>query len=231
MKRLLVCAAAILSLSACTTTSNSIQNKSQITEYSGGQIQGDATSLYWYTERLSSPISASDYVTSGDYGWYRSQYLWNGQKLHTVLREGEQLDSNNRLTDYTVEVRFSDAGEAVYQRYQVGRKVIPLTQSQIEQYKSEAQSLIQYTTKQSGNQYELIQGYWDGNNFVTCNGNSFEYLSFNQTLPTFVINRLSEFDSYVAFVGKLKLKTVEVDDLLLIQNENFDCIERPLLAD
>ncbi|MBM7038200.1 DUF1481 domain-containing protein [Vibrio ulleungensis] len=231
MKRLLFGVVALFSLAACTSTSNSLQNQSQITEYSGGQIQGDATSLYWYTERLSTPVSASDYVTSGDYGWYQSEYIWNGQKLHSVLREGEKLDANNRLATYSVEVRFSDAGEAVYQKYQVGRKVIPLTQPQIEQYKSEAQSLVEFTTKQAGNQYELIQGYWDGSKFVTCNGNTFERLSFNQTLPSFVISRLSEFDSYMAFVGKLKLKTVEVDDLLLIQNESYDCIARPQLAD
>ncbi len=226
MKRLLLSAAALV-LTACSSSSNNLNVNTQISEYSGGQVQGDATSLYWYTERISTPVSAADYVTSGDYGWYRSDYTWDGQTLQSVVREGEQLDSNNRLADYSVEVRFSASGEAVYQKYQVGRKVIPLTPTQIEQFKTEASSLIQFTKKQSGNQYELIQGYWDGSTFVTCNGNSFERLSFNQTLPSFVINRLAEFDSYMAFVGKLKLKTVEVDDLLLIQNENFDCIERP----
>jgi hypothetical protein len=103
-----------------------------------------------------------------------------------------------------------------------------MKEEQISQLQKEAGALVESTDSQSDRGFELIQGYWDGEEFITCNGNKYDSLSFNQTLPSFVINRLAAFDSYIAFSGKLKINSVEVDDLLLLEATNYDCVEKPV---
>ncbi|MCE7630047.1 DUF1481 domain-containing protein, partial [Vibrio fluvialis] len=50
-----------------------------------------------------------------------------------------------------------------------------------------------------------------------------------QTLPNFVVNRLSSLDSYVAFLGKIRNDKVYVEELLMLADDNHDCISRPNL--
>lgn len=77
----------------------------------------------------------------------------------------------------------------------------------------------------------LLQGYWDGDTFETCEGEEYNTLEFNKTLPSFVVNRLASVDSYVAFLGKKSPRRVEVDTLLLMDDDDRDCIERPVFIE
>ncbi|NMT50731.1 DUF1481 domain-containing protein, partial [Vibrio parahaemolyticus] len=72
-------------------------------------------------------------------------------------------------------------------------------------------------------------GYWNGQSFETCKGKVFSTLEFNQTLPKFIIERLSSVDSYVAFVGKQSRNKAMVDELLMLNDDDFDCVSRPTL--
>ncbi|MCV5977992.1 DUF1481 domain-containing protein, partial [Escherichia coli] len=60
-------------------------------------------------------------------------------------------------------------------------------------------------------------------------GRAFSTLEFNQTLPKFIIERLSSVDSYVAFVGKQSRTKATVDELLMLNDDDFDCVPRPAL--
>ncbi len=215
-----------LLLVACTSSTPSRNLNSQLKEYSGGQVVGDVTSFYWYTERVLAPVSASDHVTSGDFGWYQTEYKWSNNQLQNVKRQGEQLDMKDQLQSFELEVRFSGT-EAVYQRHKQGNKILPIPQSFIDQLQHDANATRTNSKEGIKVNNELIQGYWDGQRFTTCNDNRFDNLAFNQTLPTFVIKRLADVDSYMAFVGKLKPNAVEVDELLLIESDSFKCIDRP----
>lgn len=204
-------------------------NLDQFTDYTGGQTLGDATSFYWYTERLTFPHTAADYVTAGDYGWYKSDYRWEDGNLRELIRQGQQLNSQQELVPYRIHVRFNKNGEAIYQQYRLDGRVLPLKADKLAWLKQEAVNIPALTKQQSGAGKRLIQGYWDGSSFDTCTDQSFEQVEFNETLPSFVINRLSSVDSYVAFIGNTRRNKVIVDELLMLDDDSHDCIERPSL--
>lgn len=197
----------------------------QFKSMTGGQSVGDTTSLYWYTERQQFPYSASDYVTSGDYGWYQSEYRWREGLLKEVVREGELRKSGSELLPYSTHLRFNDQGEAVYQQYRLDGKVLPMTPEQIAHVLREAQALREVVRAQDAKGEAMYQGYWDGKKFVTCSGKTYKKLEFNQTLPTFVINRLASLDNYAAFVANAGPSKLTVVDIFLLHDEDFDCIE------
>lgn len=210
-------------------SSSARQSLDQYSQYTGGQTLGDATSLYWYTERLTSPYEAADHVDMGDYGGYRSQYRWQDDTLVEFVREGQQNDLETGVIQYQVHIRFNKNGEAVYQQYRRNGKVLPLQAAQIENYQKEAQLLVEQVKKQDVQGLELIQGHWDGKEFETCNGMEFHNIRFEQNLPSVVIQRLADVESYIAFLGETRLTGVKVDQLLMLKNSSADCIERPIL--
>ncbi|MBO0217249.1 DUF1481 domain-containing protein, partial [Vibrio sp. Vb2880] len=85
-------------------------------------------------------------------------------------------------------------------------------------YKAEANDVVVAIKEQSRNGQNLVQGYWNGQAFETCKGKEVSTLEFNQTLPKFVVDRLSSVDSYIAFVGKESRNEVVVDSLLMLND-------------
>jgi len=217
----------ILGCSSSPTDNNTERFKT----LSGGQSAGDATSFYWYTERAEQPYSAADVVSSGDYGWYRSDYRWRESVVREIVREGMQRQSSGALVPYKLHLRFNKDNEAVYQQYRLDGKVLPLTFEQINMLLNEAKSIQSVTKSQNNNGSKLIQGYWDGEVFKSCSDNEYDDIEFNQTLPTFVINRLASLDSYAAFVGSSFSGKLIVKDLLMLEDESYDCVERPVLIE
>ena len=228
MKKILLPSLIISFLFGCTSSVTNTALDSTI-QHTGGQSMGDATSLYWFAERISIPVSAADYVEAGDYGWYQSNYRWEDGKVQELIREGEQLKDNIGLVPYMIHVRFSQSGDAVYQQYRLGGKVLPMNTEMLEQIKAEAINVVDQTKKQNKAGIELTQGYWDGSEFETCDGQIFDAIEFNQTLPSFVINRLADIDSYVAFVGAQQGDSLVVEQLLMLTNDSQSCVERPQL--
>ncbi|GLQ73199.1 DUF1481 domain-containing protein [Vibrio sp. vnigr-6D03] len=226
MKRYFYAPLLLATLVGCSSSSNTPQ-ANQYAYYSGGQSIGDSTSFYWFTKRLGSAYSAADYVTSGDYGYYRTDYAWQGDVLRELIREGYRTNDEQELVPYRVHLRFSASGEAVYQQLRLDGKVLPIPEKQIKRYQQEANFVVETTEAQDKENLELVQGYWDGETFETCDDREYEKLAFNQTLPSFVVNRLSTVDSYVAFIGQKELKTLSVSDLLMLSEDNQDCIKRP----
>ncbi len=216
-----------LSLVGCSSVENS--NLEQATNFTSGKTEGDASSLYWMTERLSRVSTAADYVIAGDYGWYQSEYRWDEGVLRELTRKGDQIDSKQSMVPFQIHIRFNKDGEAVYQQYRVNRKVLPLQREQLERLKAEANNVVVSTKERSRNGQTLLQGYWDGESLETCDGKKFATLEFNQTLPQFVIDRLASVDNYIAFIGKVSRNKATVDELLLLKDDDFDCIQRSKL--
>ncbi|KJY84289.1 peptidylprolyl isomerase [Vibrio galatheae] len=230
MKKLLVPSLIAFLLAGC-SSSLPTANLEQFSNYTGGQTIGDATSLYWYTERLTFPHTAADYVSAGDYGWYQSDYRWENGNLRELIREGQQLKDSQGLVPYRIHVRFNKEGEAIYQQYRFDEKILPLTSDKLAWLKQEAVNISQRTKEQSNSGIRLIQGYWDGSSFDTCAGQSYQQVEFNETLPSFVVNRLSSIDSYAAFLGTTRANNVVVNQLLMLDDDSHDCIERPSLIE
>ena len=215
-------------LIGCSSTSPR-KNLEQFETHTGGQVMGDATSFYCVTNKLTQPHTSADYVTVGDYGWYQTDYAWSEGVLREFIREGEQRNSSNELVPYRVHVRFNKSGEAVYQQYRIDSKILPIQAKQLENYQKEAESVLETTMKQNDEGLRLVQGYWDGSSFKTCAGGEFDRIEFNQTLPSFVINRLASVESYAAFLGSDSLGKMSVEELLMLAEDSHDCVVRPSL--
>ncbi|MDN2482281.1 DUF1481 domain-containing protein [Vibrio agarivorans] len=203
----------------------------QIQNFSGGQIVGDATSLYWSSERLvGQPISASDYVAMGDYGQYQTEYRWEEGVVRELVREGTQLD-DDVIKPFRLHIRFNKEGEAVYQRYRVDSNVLPVRPDVLTRLIADAARAVDVSRAQDKQGFDLIQGYWDGQEFSTCSGLNFDDVTFNEPLPKVLMGRLASVDSYVAFVGEMRSTRIEVEKLLILDDDSRDCIERPQLIE
>jgi len=227
MKKALLSLLTVTFIAGCSSSVSQL-NLDKISQFSGGQRTGDATSYYWYTENASQPTSASDYVASESYGWYQSSYRWDEGVVREVVREGEQR-KNGELVPYNVHMRFNKDGEAIYQQYRVNKKILPLSDGQLERYVQEAQALQTMTKDQDKQGTELMQGFWNGETFESCDGQDYSHVEFNHTLPSFVMSRLSRLDNYIGFLGKIRNNTVYIDELLILADDGHDCIERPEL--
>jgi hypothetical protein len=213
------------------SSSGQLDNPEQFQTMTGGQSVGGTTSFYWYTAKLDQPYSSADYVMSGPYGWYQSDYHWQDEQLHEMVREGEKRNREQKLVEFKVHLRFSQSGEAVYQQYLLDDRIIPLTPEEIQSYQAEARAVIGIAEAQSRRGQHLFQGEWDGETFDTCSGQEYTQLEFNQILPDFVLKRLASVDSYMAMIGGIRGGKLSVADLLLLEDDSFDCIERPVLIE
>lgn len=99
------------------------------------------------------------------------------------------------------------------------------------QLKSEAVNVAEKTKQQEKEGLELIQGYWNGKEFETCSGQEYQSLIFNQSLPSFVVDRLAGIDSFLAFVGSEKGDGLVIEDLLMLKDDSQSCIQRPSLLE
>ena len=233
MKRILSTLLLSLFLFGCSSNPSDEQRIKSVT-LTGGQIQGDATSFYWYTRRLQQPLNASDYVTMGDYGWYQTTYRWEKNILVEAVREGEMLDSTDGLIPYMMHVRYNGNGEAVYQRYRKNGRIFPLMPTQLAQFQDQSTYLIAKVEGLNKDDISLFQGEWDGETFNSCDGKQYSQLEFNQILPNFVVARLSGLDSFISFLGEEKnrdKKILKMSELLLLTDDSYKCVERPKLIE
>lgn len=228
MKKILLSSLLAIFLIGCSSqpTNNEI-NRFEI--MTGGQSLGDATSYYWYTEQLGFPYSASDYVSSGDYGWYQSDYRWRDGVIREIVREGEQLKLKQGLLPYKLHLRFNTKGEAVYQQYRLDGKVLPFPSEQIALVKKESDHIKTTVKKQHLKGLKLIQGHWDGKEFRTCSGEKYQSLEFDNNLPSVVVERLIGLESYAAFLGTNTLSKLKVTELYSLKDKDESCVSRPVL--
>ncbi len=231
MKRILSVLLISTALLGCSVNLSNKQS-SKLATLTGGEIQGDTINYYWYTAQSQQSFTASDYVTVSDGSWYRTTYRGEKNVLVEVVREGKEQDSGGVLIPYKIHVRYNGNGEAVYQRYSKNKRIFPLIPAQLQLYQQQSKHLIAEVTKLNAKGLSLYQGEWNGGTFYSCNDKRYEKLDFKQTLPKFVVARLSELDSFVSFVGKQKKNnkdTLKISTLLLLTDDNYNCIERPNL--
>ena len=220
MKRILSTLLLSVFLFGCSSNPSGEKRIKSVT-FTGGQIQGDTTSYYWYTHRLQQPINASDYISMGDYGWYKTTYRWKKNVLVEAVREGKMLDGSDGLIPYMMHVRYNGNGEAVYQRYRKDGRIFPLMPNQFAQVEGLYKENV-----------SLYQGEWNGEIFYSCDGQQYDQLEFNQILPNFVVARLSGLDSFISFLGTTENKdkaVLKMSELLLLTDDSSTCIERPEL--
>lgn len=190
---------------------------------SGGERVGHDVHLFWVTQNKQTVTQAADYVVTGDGHGYKTTYQWTDGVVREVARQGESL-KNGEVVPFETLLRFDAHGDAIYQRYRVDGKVFPLSQQQTEQYQQQARDVLKVTTDEHKQGLELIQGYWNGQAFETCNGQQFASLTFNHTVADAIVERLESSKSYIAFVGQRSGDTVKMKTMLMLKESNHGCV-------
>ncbi|MGO1296679.1 MAG: DUF1481 domain-containing protein [Vibrio sp.] len=218
----LICSVALACLTGCSSFSDSNASHSQQT-HTGGERVGHETHLFWVTQSNKVVNHAADYVTAENGEHYQTSYQWTDDVVREVSRQGEYIQQGEVVPFETL-LRFDTHGDAIYQRYRVDGKVFPLSQKQIEQYRQQARHVLKVTTNDHKQGLGLVQGYWNGQSFASCDGHTYPTLTYNHTVPAAVIERLASTDSYIAFVGKQSQDAVRMDTMLMFEDNNHECV-------
>ncbi|AUI87230.1 peptidylprolyl isomerase [Vibrio azureus] len=200
--------------------------------FSAGEVIEDGVQFYWLTEWLSRTSSAADYVMMGDKGAYQSDYRWSEGELRELMRTGTHLSAAHGLVPFQIHIRFNKKGEAIYQRYRVNGRILPLQQNQLDNYKMEAKSVVASVRKLSSRGESLIQGHWsDSSGFRSCHdGRKYSVSSLGQ-MSTMLANGNPPYSDkyYIAFTGQESRYTVQANQLLMTKPNSFECVKRPTL--
>lgn len=218
----LTCCAVLTLLVGCSSLSDSnASNSEQV--ISGGERGDHTAQLFWVTQNKNGVSHAADYVAADNGDHYKTTYEWTDDVVREVSRHGEQLQQGEVVPFETL-LRFDTHGDAIYQRYRVDGKVFPLSQKQIDQYRQQARSVLKVTTRDHKQGVSLIQGYWNGQTFESCDGQVSHTLTYNHTVPASVIERLATSDSYIAFVGKRSKEAVRIETMLMFEDSHHECV-------
>ncbi|MBD1574598.1 DUF1481 domain-containing protein [Vibrio sp. S17_S38] len=236
MKRILLPVIILLTLAGCSSTQNLFSGKFvrsvEPFNWSGGEVTDNSKSYYWLNRSATEPQSASDYVELSNDAWYKSSYQWQNGMISEIVREGQIAQSDHGLQRYLVHIRFSNTGEAIYQRYRVGDQILPLNQPDLDRYVNEAERIVTKVEGFHEDNKKLIQGIWDGQTFEACDGRQYTNINFqNPQLPLAIKDRINTLNSYVAFIGKTNSKqnSVTVNQLVSLKSDDYACIQRPHL--
>ncbi|PSW12146.1 DUF1481 domain-containing protein [Photobacterium sanctipauli] len=232
MKRLLTILTITL-LAGCASNPTVPENTiTPILTHIGGQSLGDTTSLYWYTSQQNRPVKLAERVMAGDYGYYLSDYRWREGKLREIKREGKQLDEQT-LKPFTLHVRYDTRGSAVFQRYNVGDEVIPLTNVELAQLREEAQRGIDAVRAQRRDDQSLIQGYWRQGTFYRCGDDKQLEVTFSPALPDYALQQYNAMQQqgYMMVTGKVRRNALTASELLMLNNTQPACLGAPVLLD
>ncbi|KKC98341.1 DUF1481 domain-containing protein [Photobacterium halotolerans] len=221
MKRTCLIALTFL-LSACGSSALSPHSLSPLERLSGGQVVGDASSLYWGNLRQSKPESLAERVWMGDYGEYLTDYRWHDGQLRELKRAGTAL-KDDKLQPFELHVRYDQHGDAVFQRYKVGDTVFPLTDTQLHQLSQQADMAVALLREQSREGLQLVQGVWDGQRLISCG---------EQTELEIHWQQIHAQPGYIALIGKSDGRgKITAQQLVLNRTQEQQCLTPPRLLD
>ena len=229
MKRLIPFLAVSL-LAGCATPTVPENAITSILTHSGGQSQGDATSLYWYSFQQNRPLKLAEVVTIGANGRYQSDYRWREGRLREIKRSGIR-QSGNALKPFTLHVRYDTRGSAVFQRYTVDGTVLPLTDPQLYRLTQQAENAVSMVKGQHKKDQSLIQGYWQGERFLRCGDAKPLEVTFQPALSEQHAYQLSQQPDgrFMVVTGKVRRNQLVASQLLILADEARDCITPPNL--
>ncbi|WP_283597983.1 DUF1481 domain-containing protein [Photobacterium phosphoreum] len=185
------------------------------------QAAADGPHFYWYTFRPNQPITLNERVFTLNQGQYQASYRWRSGKLFELSQQGQQRIDGS-LTPFQLQLRFDSDGLAVFQRYQQGQTIVPLTNVEIAKLRQQAVGLAMKVEQLSHRQQTWVQGHWQQQQFIPCQ---------QQRAVEVVVESTAEKLSgqgYMAVSGQLNKQQLKVDDILL-QRPQQQCLVAPNL--
>ncbi len=185
------------------------------------QVVADGPHFYWYTFRPNQPITLSERVFTLNQGQYQANYRWRSGKLFELYQQGQQRVDGS-LVPFQLQLRFDSDGFAVYQRYQQGLNIVPLTNVDIDKLRRQAKVLAAKVEQLSYHQQSWVQGHWQQQRFIPC-----QQQQAVEVIAQSNAEKLSG-QGYMAVSGQLSEQQLKVDDILL-QRPQQQCLVAPNL--
>ncbi|MDP5255462.1 MULTISPECIES: DUF1481 domain-containing protein [unclassified Vibrio] len=212
-------------LSACSNQAGI--DVANIESKSGGEITQSQRAWYWADVVDQQPLSAYDHVKLSNQTSYHSEYHWQDGVLSEVVRQGSRIEAKGReRQSFRTHLRFDSQGQAVYQQDKVDQQVFPLTPDAIADIKQQANHVIT-TLLNSKSSRHLIQGFWDGKQFLSCH-RRFHYALDSDSKAT-LANKATP--TYVAGLGYTTSQQVALKQILDIDAQRDTCLEPQVLLE
>ncbi|WP_297476212.1 DUF1481 domain-containing protein [uncultured Photobacterium sp.] len=221
MTRLTLSLAVVFLLTGCAASDmaeNAVITPKTVTV---AQMATDGPHFYWYTFRPDQPITLSERVFTPNQGQYQANYRWRSGQLFELYQQGQQRIDGS-LIPFQLQLRFDSHGLAVFQRYQQGQNILPLSNEKIDKLRQQVQALAATVEQLSDRQQTWVQGHWQQQQFIPC----------QQQQPIEVVAQVSaeklSGQGYMAISGQLRQQQLVVDDVLL-QRQQQQCLVAPNL--
>ncbi len=187
------------------------------------QAATDDPHFYWYTFRPNQPITLSERVFTPNQGQYQANYRWRSGKLFELYQQGQQRIDGS-LIPFQLQLRFDSDGLAVFQRYQQGQTILPLTDAEITKLRRQAAGLATRVEQLSHRQQTWVQGHWQQQQFIPC-----QQHQAVEVVAQATAEKLSG-QGYMAVSGQLQGQQLNVANILL-QRKQQQCLVAPNLLE
>ncbi|OBU15850.1 hypothetical protein AYY19_17155 [Photobacterium aquimaris] len=185
------------------------------------QAATDGPHFYWYTFRPNQPITLNERVFTSNQGQYQASYRWRSGKLFELYQQGQQRVDGS-VTPFSLQLRFDSDGLAVFQRYQQGQTIVPLTNAAIAKLHRQVLRLAAKVEQLSQHRHSWVQGHWQQQQFIPC-----QQQQAVDVIAQSSAEKLSG-QGYMAVSGQLQQGQLMVDDILL-QRPQLQCLVAPNL--
>ncbi|CAH0532376.1 hypothetical protein VST7929_00205 [Vibrio stylophorae] len=220
MNRILPLLFSLFFLTSCAGWQGAATSQVSQRTMSYAKSQSDGLHLYWLRTQMRKPQQLFERVLLSQGGQYQSEYRWQDGVLREVQREGV-IGSGEQAQTMRLHIRFGSEGQPLYQRYQRGDSVMPLSEAELLQVRDYAEMLVAWLQEQpSGDR--LIQGYITPQSFAPCGADrSWPWQS--EFLPQ---QALSETPQFVLALGHKRIQDYQINQWLY-QAAHGDCFYEP----
>lgn len=184
------------------------------------QADSDGSHFYWYTYRPNQPVRLGERVFTHHRGQYQADYQWRLGKLSALYLQGDKF-IHGQLQPFDLQLRFDSEGLAVFQRYQQGTTIVPLTNVDIQKMVQTAYSLTDKVIHFKQQQLTWVQGHWFHQEFISCQ--SKQALSVTMNQKSLVLSG----KGYMAVNGQIINRQLVVDHVLLQRDDQQQCLMAP----
>lgn len=221
-KALLPTSLLVLALTGCGSTEMMAPPTQTVT----ADVKGDSTVIYWLDERQKFPETLTTLSLMGDYGSYGTEYRFRKGIVREIQREGTVFTGDS-VKPISLLIRYDSEGQAVYQQYRVDGDLLPVRPTELVRYFREAEQSLAMARELHSNDRNFFQGYWNEGSFEECNTGRELTLKFETVLPSYIVQRLSQEDNFLAAAGKVGRNVNVVEEVIALDSDSAECFVRP----
>jgi len=196
----------------------------------------DKVVFYWASRNKDKPLKIGVLRLQHGQEMAKENYTWhfgdkNFKEIHLVLN-GDSLSQYldipdlNQAQNLSLEVRFADNDQIIYQEVMTPHRVYMLSAKNIAQIKQRAFDYIEYLKSRYSDKTHVYQGYWDGLYFTDCGDKKRYYLELKSQAvsvsPSFMVIQAQKQSHYLD-----KIQSLNQAEIIWITKPSQPCVIAP----